>query len=58
MHHPPFNIGLPYVDDIKFIDADGFAKTLTASQNVRHIFFGHVHRMTYVNLRGFSFTSL
>jgi Icc protein len=58
MHHPPFNIGLPYVDNIKLIDAEGFTEALATGQNICHIFFGHVHRMTYVNWRGFSFTSL
>ena len=58
MHHPPFNIGLPYVDNIKLMNAERFAKTLSAGQNIHHIFFGHVHRMAYVKWRDFSFTSL
>ena len=58
MHHPPFNIGIPYVDDIKLIDTEKFVEALSVGQNIQHIFFGHVHRMTYVNWRGFTFTSL
>ena len=58
MHHPPFNIELPYVDNIKLVNPEDFAETLAVGQNIQHIFFGHVHRMTYVNWRGFSFTSL
>ncbi|MCJ8325342.1 MAG: phosphodiesterase [Rhizobiales bacterium] len=58
MHHPPFNIGISYVDDIKLEEAEEFAQTLESGQNIQHVFFGHVHRMTYVNWRGTSFTSL
>lgn len=58
MHHPPFDIGIPYVDNIKLVETKEFAATLENGRNIRHIFFGHVHRMTYVNWRGISFTSL
>ena len=58
MHHPPFHIGIPYVDKIKLVESEEFYQTLAGRTNIRHIFFGHVHRMTYVNWRGFSFTSL
>jgi len=58
MHHPPFDIGIPYVDNIKLVETREFAETLTSGRNIRHIFFGHVHRMTYVNWHGISFTSL
>lgn len=58
MHHPPFDIGIPYTDDIKLVEIKEFAETLDSGRNIRHIFFGHVHRMTYVNWRGISFTSL
>lgn len=58
LHHPPFDIGLPYVDDIKLRQPDAFYQTLQKAQNIRHIFYGHVHRMTYVNWRGYCFTSL
>lgn len=58
MHHPPFEIGIPSVDKIRLVEADLFADTLRFGRNIRHVFYGHVHRMTYVNWRGFSFTSL
>lgn len=50
MHHPPFDIGIPYMDRIKLEDADAFAG-LVAGHDVRHIFFGHVHRACFVNWR-------
>ena len=58
MHHPPFNIGVHYVDKIKLVEVENFAETLKYGQNIKHIFFGHVHRMTCVSWRGIQFTSL
>lgn len=58
LHHPPFGIGISYVDDIRLADADAFAEVLGHGRNIRHVFYGHVHRMTYVNWRGIPFTSL
>jgi 3',5'-cyclic AMP phosphodiesterase CpdA len=58
LHHPPFDISLPYVDEIKLRQPEAFYEVLQKGQNIRHIFYGHVHRMTYVNWRGYAFTSL
>jgi len=58
VHHPPFDIGIPWIDKIKLNEVEEFAQALSHGRNIKHIFFGHVHRMTYVNWRGISFTSL
>jgi len=58
MHHPPCDVGMPYMDRIKLEDADMFADTLKAGQDIRHIFFGHVHRAAYINWRGIACTCL
>ena len=58
MHHPPFDIGVHYVDKIKLVEVEDFAETLKYGKNIKHIFFGHVHRMTSVFWRGIHFTSL
>ncbi len=58
MHHPPFDIGIGHLDAIKLIQHEAFAEVLRHGRNIRHIFYGHVHRMTYVNWQGLSFTSL
>lgn len=58
MHHPPFDIGIPYVDRIKLEQHKELAEILRGRSNIRHGFFGHVHRMTYVNWQGIGFTSL
>ena len=51
MHHPPFDIGIPYMDRIKLEDAAPFAE-IVADHDVRHIFFGHVHRACFLSWRG------
>nr|WP_321457868.1 phosphodiesterase [uncultured Cohaesibacter sp.] len=53
MHHPPFSIGIPGTDDSQLEDADAFWKILRPHrQRIRHIFFGHVHRMVFGSWRG------
>lgn len=45
MHHPPFQIGIPSLDRIRLIDdADQIHAMLEPYKNIKHIFFGHVHR--------------
>ena len=58
MHHPPFDIGIPYMDRIKLEEPEAFAETISVANNIQHIFFGHVHRAAYVNWRGIPCTSL
>ncbi len=58
MHHPPFDIGLPYMDRIKLEEPDKFAEVLATHRDIRHIFFGHVHRAAAVNWGGITCTSL
>lgn len=42
----------------RLIEAEAFAETLRHGRNIRHLPYGHVHRMTCVNCRGIPFTSL
>ncbi len=58
MHHPPCDVGIPYMDCIKLDEPEAFGEALDTGQNVRHIFFGHVHRAAYVSWRGIACTSL
>ena len=58
MHHPPFEIGIPYMDKIRLFGAEQFLSTLVNGENIRHIFFGHVHRTTFVKWHGYTFSSL
>lgn len=58
MHHPPCNIGIEGMDRIKLEEADAFRDIISAGANIRHIFFGHVHRVVYVNWHGIPCSSL
>lgn len=52
MHHPPFEVGVPYMDRIKLDEAEAFGRLVSNYKNVRHIFFGHVHRPVFLSWRG------
>lgn len=57
MHHPPFDVGIPYMDRIKLEDHARFAETI-AGHPIRHIFFGHIHRPCFVTWRGIPCSAL
>ena len=57
MHHPPFHIHHPLMDLIPLEDGEGFGELLRG-HNVRHIFFGHAHRMISGQWRGISYSAL
>jgi 3',5'-cyclic-AMP phosphodiesterase len=57
MHHPPFLIHHPLMDLIPLEDGEGFGDLLEG-HTVRHIFFGHAHRMISGQWRGHSFSAL
>jgi 3',5'-cyclic-AMP phosphodiesterase len=57
MHHPPFDIGIDRMDRIKLEDAEAFSG-IVKGHDIRHIFFGHVHRPIYVSWRGIPCTAL
>lgn len=45
MHHPPFDLGIPNMDGMRLLRGDDlFADTIAPFSNIRHMFFGHVHR--------------
>ncbi len=58
MHHPPFDIGIHYMDRIKLEDHEPFAEVISRHPDVRHIFFGHVHRAVSVNWQGIPCSAL
>lgn len=58
LHHPPFDIGIPNIDKMRLLKGDDLlANTIKPFQNVRHIFFGHVHRPTAGSWHGIAFSS-
>ena len=61
MHHPPFPIGLPAMDRMGIDDPGPFVAAIEAHiniTNIRHIFFGHVHRPVSGSWRGIAFSAL
>jgi 3',5'-cyclic-AMP phosphodiesterase len=60
LHHPPFGTGVPAFDDInlKPSDARAFAEVLHGRSNVRHLFFGHIHRTIFGSWHGLPFSTL
>lgn len=60
MHHPPFGVGVRAFDDINLSasDAQAFAEVLQGRSNIRHLFFGHIHRTIFGSWRGLPFSTL
>lgn len=44
MHHPPFGIRIPCLDRISLAEPERFAAIVDGRRNIRHLFYGHVHR--------------
>jgi Icc protein len=44
MHHPPFVSGIPYLDQVRYIDDAGLGAVLSSFTNIEAILCGHVHR--------------
>jgi len=57
MHHPPLMLNLPAMDQIGLADRAGLAEILARHRNIRHIFFGHVHRPVHGAWQGVPFST-
>lgn len=59
MHHTPFQVGMICVDRIG-LGADGVrvGEVLSDHDNIRHLFFGHVHRPIAGSWKGIPYTTL
>ena len=58
MHHPPFKVGLKRMDDISLVEPKPFHNAIAGRTNIRHIFFGHLHRPVGGNWRGIPISTL
>lgn len=58
LHHPPFDIGIPSLDDSRLADAARLRAVVARHGNVRHVFAGHVHRFASGNWAGIPFATL
>lgn len=54
MHHPPFDVGLPWLDEIGLprSDRDALAALLARSPQVKRVVAGHVHRAIATTVGG------
>jgi 3',5'-cyclic-AMP phosphodiesterase len=44
MHHPPIDLGLPTQDRDRLANGEALIEIFKRHSNVKHLFFGHVHR--------------
>ena len=59
MHHPPFNIGIPTLDRINLQeDKLRIRQIVNDFPNIKHLFFGHVHRPVSGSWHGIPFSTL
>lgn len=59
MHHPPLPIGIFGMDQYSLQDADAFYEVLAPHKDrIRHIFFGHVHRVIFGTWRGIPYSCM
>lgn len=56
-HHPPFDIFIPSLDRMKLANPDELLQAL-GSADVRHLFFGHVHRALSGSWHSIPFSAL
>jgi 3',5'-cyclic-AMP phosphodiesterase len=58
LHHPAFDISLPSLDNIRLRDERPLAGVIAGAKNIRHMFFGHVHRPVFGSWLGVPFSIL
>jgi 3',5'-cyclic AMP phosphodiesterase CpdA len=51
-HHPPYPIGIPFLDDLRFIEPAGFADVIGRHRQVVRVISGYVHRGSVGMLAG------
>ncbi len=56
IHHPPFEIGIPSLDRIRLLAPDRLRETIESCDNIKHMFFGHVHRPIAGSWRGIPYS--
>ncbi len=57
-HHHPISLHLPMQDGIRLMQGEKLLEILTKAENVKHLFFGHIHRSVSGSLGSLGFTAL
>jgi 3',5'-cyclic-AMP phosphodiesterase len=58
LHHAPMVTGIAGMDRIRLANAKDLANVLKGFRNVRHLFFGHLHRACHGSWHGIPFSTL
>jgi 3',5'-cyclic AMP phosphodiesterase CpdA len=58
LHHAPLDLGIPGLDAIRLQNSDALLARLVDHGDVRHVFFGHVHRPVSGSWQGIPFSTL
>ncbi len=58
MHHVPFGIGIGWLDAVKLENSAELWQVLKGFDNIRHMFFGHIHRPTHGSWHGIPFSTV
>ncbi len=58
MHHPPFDVGIASLDASKLPQSRELSACLTGHGQIRHIFYGHVHRAIAGSWHGIPATAM
>ncbi|MSO76112.1 MAG: phosphodiesterase [Alphaproteobacteria bacterium] len=56
LHHPPMPVGIKRMDQSALQEPEKFAALLAPYDNIRHMFFGHLHRPLAGSWRGIPFS--
>jgi Icc protein len=56
LHHPPIDVGMPFLDSIKLDNPEALRAVLTKHNHVQRILAGHVHRTVIGSFAGITVT--
>lgn len=58
LHHAPLKVGIDWMDNIMLTNADDLHALLVRHGDVRHLFFGHLHRPVHGTWRGLPYSTI